>query len=255
MELLNFDITDNGVATLTLNRPEVHNAFNDHLIQKMIDIFSNLDKKVRLVILTGNGKSFSAGADLNWMKSMASYSKEENFDDSKKLSKLFSLIDNCEVPVIGKINGHALGGGVGLVAVCDYAIGVDSLNMGMTEVRLGLVPAVISPYVINKIGESNARATFLSGERFSASQAMTMGLIHQIVSADKLDEAINIKVNEFLKAAPEASKNAKLLIKKVILNNETNQEDYLCNLISKLRVSDEGQEGMSALLEKRTPNW
>lgn len=255
MELLKLDIADNGVATLTLNRPEVHNAFNDHLIQKMIEFFSNLNKKVKLVILTGQGKSFSAGADLNWMKSMASYSKEENFDDSKKLSKLFRLINNCEVPVIGKINGHALGGGVGLVAVCDYAIGVDSLKMGMTEVRLGLVPAVISPYVINKIGESNARATFLSGERFSASQAMRMGLIHQLVPADKLDEAVNIKINEFLRAAPQASRSAKVLIKKVVLNNETSQEDYLCNLISNLRVSQEGQEGMSALLEKRTPNW
>lgn len=244
---------EKGVKEVWLNRPDLHNAFNAELIEEMISLFESF-KNERLIILSGRGSSFCAGADLNWMKAMKDYSKEENFKDSKRLAKMFSAINECDVPVIGRINGHALGGGVGLVSVCDYVIANEESLMGFTEVRLGLIPAVISPYCISKIGESNARAWFLSGERFNAVEAKRMGLVHETCEITELDTKVNEVVKKFLAAGPEAAKEAKRLVRGVMKNLKAS-EDYTCNMITERRVSAEGQEGMRALLSKDKPSW
>lgn len=242
----------NGVVTVTLNRPDLHNAFNAELIAEGTKVFNSLTN-ARLVILTGAGTSFCAGADINWMRSMKSYSEEENFQDSKKLAGMFRALNEVPCPVIGKINGHALGGGAGLVACCDYVLAAESALFGFTEARLGLIPAVISPFVMAKIGESQARAWFLSGERFSSVQALHMGLVHEVVANDLLEESLASVKKRFLLAAPGAAREAKALIMKVRVSHEV--EDETCRRISRLRVSAEGQEGMRALLEKDKPAW
>lgn len=244
---------EKGVKEVWLNRPELHNAFNAELIEEMISLFSSF-KDERLIILSGRGVSFCAGADLNWMKAMKNYTKEENFKDSKRLAKMFSTINECDVPVIGKVNGHALGGGVGLVSVCDYVIANEDATLGFTEVRLGLIPAVISPYCISKIGESNARSWMLSGERFSAEEGKRMGLVHEVCPSKNLDVKVEELVKKFLAAGPEAAKEAKRLIRGVVKQLKSS-EDFTCEMITERRVSKEGQEGMRALLEKDKPEW
>ncbi|MFP5387025.1 MAG: enoyl-CoA hydratase-related protein [Bacteriovoracia bacterium] len=244
---------EQGVKEVWLNRPELHNAFNAELIEEMITLFEGF-KTERLIILSGRGTSFCAGADLNWMKAMKNYSKEENFKDSKRLARMFSTINDCDVPVLGRINGHALGGGVGLVSVCDFVIANQEATMGFTEVRLGLIPAVISPYCIAKVGESNARAWMISGERFSAEEAHRMGLVHEICTQNDLDIKVEEFKKKFLAAGPEAAKEAKKLIRGVMKNLKAS-EDFTCQMISERRISDEGQEGMRALLEKDKPLW
>lgn len=250
----------NGVATITLNRPDLHNAFNDEFILELIKLFQTLanDNSVRVVVLTGAGKSFCAGADLNWMKRMAQYSEDQNYEDALKLSQLFQTLNSFKKPLIGKINGPAYGGGAGLVAVCDYAIAVESALFGFTEVTLGLVPAVISPYVIAKIGESYARSLFLSGARFKVHKAKRMHLIHKVVKESEMESSLNKVVANFLMAAPGATAHAKELISTVVKRKNDRSfdlVDYTCRLIATLRVGEEGQEGMNALLSKSTPNW
>jgi methylglutaconyl-CoA hydratase len=249
-----------GVATLSMNRPEVHNAFNDEMIQALTQAFRELsqDESVRVVVLEGEGKSFCAGADLNWMKKMKDYSEQENYDDSVALSQLFYTIDTCSKPVVAKIHGAAIGGGVGLVSVCDYVVASENTKFGLTEVKLGLLPAVISPFVIAKIGESYARALFLSGERFDEKKALQLGLIHKISLERHFTQDVEKVVDRMIAAAPLAQSKAKELIREVVSRrsqNYTEVESYTCKLISGLRTGPEGQEGMSALLEKRTPNW
>jgi methylglutaconyl-CoA hydratase len=226
------------------------------LIEEMIAQFESIqqDQSVRLVVLSGRGASFCAGADLNWMKAMKGYSKEENFKDSKRLARMFSSINECDVPVIGRVNGHALGGGAGLVSVCDYVIASSDALLGFTEVRLGLIPAVISPYCIAKIGESNARAWMLSGERFSSEVALKMGLVHEVISLGEMDTRMNEVRKRFLAAGPIAAREAKKLIRGV-MKNPKGSEDFTCEMISERRISSEGQEGMRALLEKDKPAW
>ncbi len=245
-----------GVKEVWMNRADLHNAFNAELIEELISTFEALQNEadLRLVILSGRGSSFCAGAYLNWMKSMKDYSKEENFKDAKRLAKLFSTINECAVPVIGRINGHALGGGVGLVSVCDYVVTVEQALFGFTEVRLGLIPAVISPYCISKVGESHARAWMLSGERFGAVQALQMGLVHDVVKEGELDKKMEEVTQKFLAAGPEAAREAKKLVRGVVKNLKAS-EDFACEMISERRVSAEGQEGMRALLEKTKPSW
>ena len=251
------DLNNQGVTTVTLNRPEIHNAFNDHMIEEVINVFTDLSDcpKTRLVVLTGEGKSFCAGADLNWMSSMVEYSMEENFEDSKKLAKMFETINNFAKPVIGRINGHALGGGVGLVAVCDYAITHDKAKFGFTEVRLGLIPAVISPYCLNKIGESHARAWFLSGEMFQGAKAQNIGLIHEVTTLEDYNQRVEQVIASHLQAGPEAAVVAKELIRNVLKEEKSKLTDITCSEIAKKRVSTEGQEGMKALLNKTKPKW
>jgi len=255
--LIKVENSESGVIKITLNRPEIHNAFNDELIQEMTEIFSNIEKdsSIRLVVLSGEGRSFCAGADLNWMKSMVNYTESENIKDSVKLSKMFQVINNCSRPVIGKINGHALGGGIGLVACCDYVITHEKASFGFTETRLGLVPAVISPFCIAKIGESNARAWFLSGERFDAKKAYDLGLVHEVSSVENFEIRVDEIIESHLLAGPVASVEAKKLIKGVLELASDKIEQYTCQAIAQRRVSVEGQEGMNALLEKRKAKW
>lgn len=255
-DFLNYSLND-SVATVCLNRPDVHNAFNDKLIEEITNCFEQINQSgdIALVVLTGEGRSFCAGADLNWMSSMINYSMEENIQDSEKLNKMFEAIDNCQLPVIGKINGHALGGGVGIVAVCDYAITHAKAKFGFTEARLGLIPAVISPYCIKKIGESHARAWFMSGEMFLADHALKINLVHEVASLENFESRFMEVVESFKKAAPVAAKDSKKLIKDVLTYTGDDVSDYTCRAIAQKRISDEGQEGMKALLEKRSPSW
>lgn len=248
---------ENGVVTVTLNRESVHNAFNDNVILELTNTFIELEGDVttRLIVLTGSGRSFCAGADLNWMKSMVSYSEDENYNDSNKLYKMFEAIDNCNKPIIGKINGHALGGGVGLLCVCDYVITHSKAKFGFTEVRLGLIPAVISKFCIEKIGVSHARSLFLSGEMVNADKALSIGLVHQVTSVEKFEESFLHVIHSHLKAAPGAAIEAKKLIKNVMKLSTPEIEKYTCEAIASQRVSSEGQEGMTALLDKRTAKW
>lgn len=252
------DIDPRGVATLSLNRPELHNAFNDELITDLTNCLGELEqnKNIRLLVLTGEGKSFCAGADLNWMKRMKDYSHEENVADSQKLAEMFAKLNAFSRPVIGKVNGSALGGGAGLVACCDYVVAVENAMIAFTEVRLGLLPAVISPFVIAKIGESHARASFMSGAKIPMSRAFVMGLVHQVTTHERLDEEVEKVIADFLLAGPEAARDAKRLVKNVVrFESIEAARDYTCNKIAKARVSPEGQEGMSALLEKRKASW
>jgi methylglutaconyl-CoA hydratase len=223
----------------------------------MIQAFKavSVNDDVQLVVLTGTGKSFCAGADLNWMKSMKSFTMEENIADSQKLALLFKTINDCNKPVIGKINGHALGGGVGLLSVCDYVHIHDKAKFGFTETRLGLIPAVISPYVVNKIGESMARAYFISGEKFQSEIALSMRLVHKVSSVENFEKDFEETLRAFKAAAPIASIKAKLLIKNILDEKVIDKIQYTCAAISEQRISNEGQEGMAALLEKRSPKW
>jgi len=249
-----------GVAIVTLNRPEIHNAFNDEMISGLTQAFDemNSDDSVQLIVLTGAGKSFCAGADLNWMKKMKDYSPAENYEDSLALAGLFRAINNFRGPVIGKINGASLGGGSGLVAACDYVVANEEAKFGFTEVRLGLVPAVISPFVMAKIGETHARAYFLSGDRFNATEAMRIGLVHKVSLERHFNNDCEEVVESFLKAGPKAQRAAKELVRNVLHLSHQGKEavtDYTCKTISQIRIGDEGQEGMGALLEKRKPSW
>lgn len=240
--------------TVTLNRAELHNAFNEEFIEELTSVakeVNSLDK--RLFVLKSNGKSFCAGADLNWMKKMKSYTYEENVEDSKKLSEMFQAINDIQIPVIAKVKGYSLGGGTGLIAVCDYVLCEDKSIFGFTEVKLGLIPAVISPFVIKKIGESHARAFFLSGKRFSAQKALHMGLVHEVVTNENLDECFSQVEESFLNAAPLAVKSAKKLVLEI--QAHVNIHEHCISQISKLRIADEGQVGMEKILNKQKHNW
>lgn len=252
-----FELDSRGVGTLTLNRPDLHNAFNEVFIQEFIEILKEARglTELRLLVLKANGKSFCAGADLNWMKKMSTYSFEENLKDSNELAELFYQLNNFSAPVFLKLHGHALGGGAGLVACADEVMASDSAELGFTEVRLGLAPAVISPFVVAKIGESFARATFLSGRRIKADEALRMGLVHQVVETNKLDEQFEKRINEYLECAPVAQRKSKDLIKQIIELPRGERRKFTTELISELRVSNEGQHGMKSLLEKQKPNW
>ncbi|MBM2815038.1 MAG: enoyl-CoA hydratase/isomerase family protein [Ignavibacteria bacterium] len=250
-------VHEKGRAVVTLSRPQLHNAFNYTLLEELIDVFTLLESEesVRIIILTGAGKSFCAGADLNFMKDAAKNSFEQNYEESLRLDDLMQLIYLNPKPVIAKVNGSAFGGGVGLIAACDIVIAVDSARFAFTEVRLGLAPAVISPYVTAKIGNAAARELFITGEQFTAEKALLIGLLNAIVPAEKLNSAVDEKVEIIIKNGPEAIKSIKQM------NYENWQlafpelRHFTAKLIATLRRSKEGQEGMAAFLEKRKPGW
>ena len=249
---------ENGVLSVRLNRPEVHNAFNDELIAEAIDLFQGIDAKtaLRAVVLRSDGANFCAGADLNWMSRMVAYTREENIRDSSQLAKMYALINECLVPVIGRIQGAAIGGGVGLVAVCDIAIATRASKFGLSEVKLGILPAVISPYVIAKIGASHARALFLTGERFDAERALRIGLVHRLVEDDNaLDGAIGDTLAQLASSGPEAVKVCKKLIEYVSSHELSDNIPYTIEAIAERRVSEEGQGGMQAFLKKGKAPW
>jgi methylglutaconyl-CoA hydratase len=247
-----------GVATLTLNRPEVHNAFDDHLIAGLTTRLRELDHTadVRVVVLAGNGKSFSAGADLNWMKRMAAFSEGENLRDAVGLADLMHTLSALTKPTVARVHGAAYGGGVGLVAACDIAVAGLSAAFSLSEVRLGLIPAVISPYVIAAIGERQARRYFLTAERFDAQEALRIGLVHIAVEDAKLDEAIGDIVAQLTKGGPRAQSAAKALIA-AVANRPIDRKlvEDTAGRIARIRVTAEGKEGIAAFLEKRPPGW
>lgn len=248
--------TENGVAYVMLDRPDVYNAFNGLVIEELTHCFTQLsqDNSLYTVVLTGNGRHFCAGADLTWMQKVSEYTKEENIEDSKKMAHMFSTINSCAKPVIGKINGSAFGGGVGLVAVCDIAVCSENAQFAFSEVNLGIVPAVISQYVLPKIGISNARLLFVTGKRFTAHTAHTIGLVHDIRSPEELDSATTAYVTMVKSSGPKAITAAKELIQ-TWLHDDCDFTDYTAQLIAELRASEEGKEGISAFLQKRKPEW
>ena len=249
---------DGAVARLRMTRPQVHNAFDASLIAGLTAALAGLadDPAVRVVVLEAEGASFSAGADLNWMRGMAAASEAENREDSLALARLMRTLDELPKPTIARVQGAAFGGGVGLVACCDIAIGAAEAKFGLTESKLGLLPAVISPYVIAAIGSRNARRYFATAEIFDASEALRIGLLHQVVAADALDAAVQKQGDLLLKAGPIASASAKTLVRDVAAHADGARHDAdNAALIARLRVSPEGQEGLSAFLDKRKPNW
>jgi len=248
---------EDSVARVTLNRPEIHNAFNEVMIQELIDVFKSIanDNEVRVVVLTGNGKSFCAGADLNWMKKVVDFSYEENLKESLGLAELFYLIYSLPKPTIARVNGAAIGGGAGLVAVCDLVISSEKAKFSLSEVKLGLVPACISPYEVRRVGEKNCRELFLTGERIDAKKALEFGLANQVVPHDELDKAVDELVKQLSNSGPNALAMCKKLLQNVPLMSFEEVKKYTAEMIASLRMSDEGQEGMNAFLQKRKPNW
>ena len=246
-----------GVLLVTLNRPEVHNAFNDELIGEAVEVFRGVGRRsVRAVVLRGSGSNFCAGADLNWMSGMLNYSRDENVRDSSNLARMYACINECDIPVIGRIQGAAIGGGVGLVAVCDIAICTRDSKFGLAEVKLGILPAVISPYVIAKIGQTHARALFLTGERFDAERALHIGLVHRTVDdSAALDPAIDEVIAQIKTAGPQAVRECKKLIAHVASHDLIDAVPYTIEAIATRRVSEEGQAGMKAFLKKEKPPW
>ncbi len=248
----------NGVATIRMNRPEVHNAFDDALIAAMTAELHRLDQlpEARVIVLAANGKSFSAGADLNWMRRMAKYSEEENLRDAMALAGLMRTLDGVKKPTVARVQGAAFGGGVGLVACCDIAIASTEAAFSLSEVRLGLIPSVISPYVIAAIGEREARRYFLTAERFDAVEARRIGLVHDVVDSGALDEAVAGIAGQLLRGGPQALAAAKKLIADV---SRRSMDDALsaetARRIAAIRVESEGQEGLTAFMEKRPPAW
>jgi methylglutaconyl-CoA hydratase len=244
-------------AYLVLNRPEKHNAFNDSMIFELKDAFDHFSKRedIRAVVLTGEGKSFCAGADLNWMKRVKDYSYEENLKESLQLAELFYTMYSLPKPTIARVNGAAIGGGTGFVAVCDIAIASEKAKFSFSEVKLGLIPACISPYVMKKCGEGRCREFFLTGERLSAEKAHRAGLVNAVVAGDELDTYVDDLVLTLVSSGPEAIKSCKELLRRVAEMRLEDAKEYTAEVIAQLRVSDEGQEGMNAFLEKRRPRW
>ena len=250
---------DGPVGILTMNRPDRHNAFDELLIEELTRGLDELEAHpaVRVVVLSGAGKSFCAGADLNWMKRAAGYTHDENLADAKKLAELMRTLNDLKKPTVARVQGPAYGGGVGLVACCDIALATFDAQFALTEVKLGLIPAVISPYVIAKLGENYARRYFLTAERFSASEAYRIGMVHEIVPDEAgLDDAVGEIVDILLKNGPGAMAAAKQLVATVASQPVSGMLiDHTAQAITRQRASLEGREGITAFLEKRKPNW
>ena len=245
------------VEYLTLNRPEVRNAFNEHVIAELTGWAkgAHQDSSLRVVVIAGAGKVFSAGADAAWMAKMAGYSHEDNVRDATAGAEMFLEINTIPAIVIGRIHGAALGGGSGLAAVCDIVVADEAAIFGFTETKLGILPAMISPYVVQKIGVSAARELFLTGMRFDAARAKAIGLVHAVVPLPSLDEAVDRYVTESLSASPTAVARSKALIPRVVGRPPVELIGITAETIAAQRVSPEGQEGLTAFLGKRSPSW
>jgi methylglutaconyl-CoA hydratase len=243
-----------------MQRPEVHNAFDAGMISELTAALATAgdSEDVRIVVITGAGKCFSAGADMHWMRSLVEASVEDNHADALRLAKLMRTLNYLSKPTVARINGAAFGGGLGLIAACDITIANETARFGLTEARLGLAPAVISPYVFRRIGEANARRYFLTGERFGCRRALDIGLIQQVVTEEALDATIEDVLQQLLLGGPEAVTQCKQLAFGVAGHDQATQktmDEYTAGLIASLRVSAEGQEGLAAFLEKRQPGW
>jgi len=248
---------EGGVARVTLSRPDVRNAFNAELIAELRSSFESLgaDDGVVAIVLAGEGKVFCGGADINWMRASLDLTREQNVADAQAMSDMFRTIDRCPKPTIARVHGAALGGGAGLAAVCDVVVASDDTVFGFTETKLGIIPAVISPFVLAKIGASNARALFLTGERFDARRALAIGLAHEVVAASALDASVDRVLAEVRTAGPGAAAAAKRLVADVRALGYDETRDHTAHAIADRRTTAEGQEGLRAFLERRSAEW
>lgn len=245
------------VARVVMDRPAVHNAFDEHLITALTETFEALaaDDAVRCLVVTGAGRSFSAGADLDWMRRSAGFAFEDNVEDARGLARMLAILDALPKPTVAMVNGAAIGGGAGIVAACDIAIASERAVFAFSEVRLGLVPAVISPYVLRAVGPRQARRYFLTAERFGAEEARRIGLVHEVVAADALEQRVAEIVRELLQGGPAALAEAKVLIRTVPGLEGSLMAEATARIIAERRASAEGREGVTAFLEKRPPAW
>jgi methylglutaconyl-CoA hydratase len=256
---------NSGILRIKLNRPEVRNAFNEELIAELHDLFQKPAAEdayfndVRVILLSGEGPAFCGGGDLRWMKKSLELSHEENFADCQKLTQMFLAMDRCPLPLVGMIHGFAIGGGVGLTAVCDHVIAAEDTTFSLSEVKLGLIPACIGPFVINKIGVSQARSLFISGERFQGAKAKEIHLVHQVVKAQDLEQEALKVAKRICEGGPVAIEAAKYLIhtlsRDLIREDFSRSLDFAANELAQLRIQPEAQEGLKAFLEKRSPSW
>jgi methylglutaconyl-CoA hydratase len=246
------------VATVTLNRPDVRNAFNEFTIAELSLAFNELGRndEVRAIVLAANGPAFCAGADLNWMKKMAAYTHAENADDAGKLADMLRTIYLCPKPVVAKVQGDCYAGGMGLVAACDIVVATSAACFCLSEVKLGLIPATISPYVIKAMGENAARRYFLTAEKFTAQEAHRIGFAHDVVGAEALDAHVDAIVKALVTSSPNAVREAKVLVREVTGKAvDSALVVDTAERIARIRASDEGREGVASFLEKRTPSW
>lgn len=247
------------ILYIYLNRPEVHNAINEVMIAELTEVFgeASKDETLKLVVLKGKGKSFCAGADLNYMSHIAQNSKDENYKDGQRLAKMFKTVYKCHVPTMAIVHGAAFGGANGLFAACDVVLADENTTFAFSEVKIGIGPATIMPFIIRRIGEYHARDLMLTGRRFKGKEAEKVGLVNKAVPAGLLIENIKKYINEFLTAAPKATRATKQLIQYIVYDGPELNEliDYTAGIIANLRADEEGQEGMSAFLNKRKPNW
>lgn len=246
------------IARVTLNRPEVRNAFNAELIAALTETFGTLsaDAYLRAIVLGANGKAFCAGADLNWMRSMAGFSWDENYADAQQLAQMLWTLDQCPVPLIGRIQGDCYAGGMGLAAVCDVVVASDNVTFCLSEARLGLLPATISPYVVRAMGQQAARRYMVTAERFSATQAHAMGLVHELCSAEDLDANVDQLAQTIAANGPQAARACKHLVRDIAGQPITQTlRDETARRIADIRVSAEGKEGLASFLQKREPGW
>jgi methylglutaconyl-CoA hydratase len=249
--------TDGPLRRVVLHRPEVRNAFDEAMIRELTDVFEALSREpgVRVVVLSGEGKIFCAGADVNWMRRAGSYTREENLEDARRMARMLRTIDTCARPVVGMVRGAAIGGGVGLCAVCDIVVASDNTVFSLAEVKLGILPAAISPYVLRAIGARQARDCFLTGDRFGADEARRIGLVHRVVPDADLEASVGKAVSSLLTSGPEAVATAKRLIETVSRLPVDEAFSVTSQTIAERRASEEGREGLSAFLEKRKPSW
>lgn len=248
---------EKGIGRVTLNRPDVRNAFNAQMIEDLSNCFAQIaeDSSIRAVILAGEGKVFCAGADVNWMKESVNYTEAQNRDDAMRMARMYEAIDKCPVPVVARIQKAAFGGAVGLTAVSDIAVATEDAKFSFSEVRLGIVPAVISSFSLRKIGISQARRYFSTAEVFDAARAKEIGLIHESVPEAELDNTVNSIIAEILKNGPQAVREAKVLTREVPSLDYEAALQFCADTISRIRTSEEGQEGLNAFLEKRKASW
>jgi methylglutaconyl-CoA hydratase len=248
---------ENGVATVTLDRPDSRNALSGELIRELTGCIDEMAARedVRVVVLTGGGDSFCAGADIDYMRQTAGFSYEENLADAGRLAALFESIAECPKPVVTRVKGAAIGGGVGLVAASDVSVAEEGSIFAFSEVRLGISPATIAPFVLRKIGHSHVRSLFLTGERFGARRAREIGLVHEVAPEGELDELVQKKVGQILAGGPEALASTKRLLKELADAAPQEVTEITAARIARLRTGEEGQEGLTAFLEKRKPRW
>ncbi len=248
---------DGPIRRLTLNRPEVRNAFNDELIVALAEAFDEAgrDPETRFIVLAGSGKLFCAGADLNWMMKAAGYGDEENRRDALRMSQLFRGMTECPKPIVARVHGAALGGATGLISACDIVVAEEGTVFGFSEVKLGILPAVISPHVIRRIGAVHARHWFMTGQRFDAAEALHISLVDRVAPKGLLDAEMETLIGELLSSAPRAMSQAKALVDLVATAPVHDVEDEVVDLIARLRAGDEAREGMSAFFERRRPSW